>query len=649
MKLLKMKLENFQGIKDLELDFENGVNKTIRGDNATGKTTIANAQSWLLTGKSSEDEKNYTPKTQGASGLEHSVECTYRFDDGSIVTLKKLLKEKHTKKRGSTTAEFSGHSVEYYRDDVPIKEKEFNEYLDNIIGDVETVLMLSNVSFFARMDWKKRRKLLLEMCGDYSDDYIIANDPSLIELKTVLLKDGTDNQYYTVEDFMKMTKERMKKTNTDIQAIPARIDEASRAIPDVSELSKEQLLEQITVLEKDTDTLKKEKLLLENSNQEQMKQEQIHSIQMEIKDARIAFVEEYNKSSFAHKQKVNEISSEINELQMKIDGISSRIRNAASDLNYMKNQRNKLLQEYQEVQLHEWDSSKEVCPTCGRELPADQIDDLKSKFNLDKSKQLEEINRRGQTVSKVAIQEQQDLIDKLENEKNEHGTDLVLAKQKLSALESNKPQLTKIFEDTETYQVLNNKLLQAQSMIIDDVNTARKSEIENQIMTNTQTLHDKQKQLSLFDTVDYQNKRINELKDLQKVLSGSYEKMESHIYLCEQFIKSKVDMITSNINQKFKNVSFRLFETQVNGGLKECCDVMIPNVGGVPVPYGFANNAAQINAGLEIIEVLQEYFNVSLPVFVDNAESVTELNDIDSQVIRLVVDKNYKKLTMAEE
>lgn len=649
MKLLKMKLENFQGIKSLNLDFENGANKTIRGDNATGKTTIANAQSWLLTGRSSEDEKNYTPKTQGASGLEHSVECTYRFDDGVIVTLKKLLKEKYTKKRGSTTAEFSGHSVEYFRDEVPIKEKEFNEYIDNIIGDIETVLMLSNISFFARMDWKKRRKLLLEMCGDYSDDYIIANDPSLIELKTVLLKDGTADQFYTVEDFMKMTKERMKKTNTDIQAIPARIDEASRAIPDVLAFSREELQHNIIALENNIEELKKEKMLLGNSNQEQMKQEKIHSIQMEIKDARIVFVEEYNKSSFAHKQKMNEISSEINELQMKIDGISSRIRNATSDLNYMKNQRNKLLHEYQEVQLHEWDSSKEVCPTCGRELPTDQIEDLKSKFNLDKSKQLEEINQRGQTVSKVAIQEQQELIDKLEKEKNTLGTDLILAKQKLSALENDKPQLTKIFEDTETCHVLNKKLQQAQNMIVDDISNTRKNEIESQIMTNTQMLQDTQKQLSLFDTVDYQNKRINELKDLQKVLSGSYEKMESHIYLCEQFIKSKVDMITSNINQKFKNVSFRLFETQVNGGLKECCDVMIPNVGGVPVPYGFANNAAQINAGLEIIEVLQEYFDVSLPVFVDNAESVTELNDIDSQVIRLVVDKNYKKLTMTEE
>lgn len=649
MKLLRMKLENFQAIRSLSLDFENGIDKTIRGDNATGKTTIANAQSWLLTGKSSEDEKNYTPKTQGASNLDHSVECTYRFDDGGIVTLKKLLKEKYTKKRGSTVAEFTGHSVEYFRDDVPMKEKEFNEYLDNIIGDAETIMMLSNVSYFARMDWKKRRKLLLEMCGDYSDDFIIANDPSLIELKNILLKEGTTDQYHTVEDFMKMTKERMKKTNADIQAVPARIDEANRAIPDVSVWNKEELQKENQNLESEIETLKKEKMLLENSNQEQAKQEKIHSVQMEIKDARITFVNQQNEITKRYKQENDVISAEINDIQMKINSIESRIRNAKRDLDYMNSQRDKLIAEYSEVQSKEWDSTEEICPTCGRELPSDQIEDLKAKFNLNKSKKLEEINARGQTVSKDAIQEQQVIIDKLVAEKNQLGTELILTKQKLSSMMSERPATSSLFEDTEIYHILNQKLLEAQNMQISDVNLSRKSEIEDIITVNARILQDKQRQLSLFDTVDYQNKRISELKELQKTLSRSYENMESQIYLCEQFIKSKVDMITENINQKFKNVSFRLFETQVNGGLKECCDVMIPNANGVPVPYGFANNAAQINAGLEVVEVLQEYHKAALPIFIDNAESVTKLNNINSQVIRLVVDENYKELTMMEE
>jgi hypothetical protein len=64
---------------------------------------------------------------------------------------------------------------------------------------------------------------------------------------------------------------------------------------------------------------------------------------------------------------------------------------------------------------------------------------------------------------------------------------------------------------------------------------------------------------------------------------------------------------------------------------------MIPSDGGRAVPFAFANNAARINAGLEIIGVLSKHWGLSMPVCVDNAESVTRLIDMDTQVIRLVV------------
>ena len=47
MKLLKLILENFQGIKQFEF-ISGGSNAAVHGDNATGKTTIPNALTWLL-------------------------------------------------------------------------------------------------------------------------------------------------------------------------------------------------------------------------------------------------------------------------------------------------------------------------------------------------------------------------------------------------------------------------------------------------------------------------------------------------------------------------------------------------------------------------------------------------------------------------
>lgn len=652
MKLINMKLENFKGIRHLEIPF-NGLNRVFRGTNGAGKSTIADAQSWLLTGKKSDANENLDPKTIGPEGyihnLEHSVECKYELDDRSLITLKKVFKEKYTKKRGSTTSEFSGHVVEYYMDDVPVKQKQFDEYLANIFKSAENILMLSNINYFANMDWKKRRKILLEMCGDYSDDYIIANNPELIELKGVLLKDGTNDQYYTVDEFMKMTKERMKKTNSDIQMIPARIDEASRAIPDVSSLDKDSIQNQIDGIEAKINELNIEKLSLSSSDQERMKQERIHEIQMEIKDARIAFADEQSKKSRKSQENINLLSSKINDLQIRLSGIDSRKRNAENDINYMINQRNTLLEEYKEVQMKEWDTSKEVCPTCGRELPAEQIDELKSKFNLDKHNKLTEINKRGQSVSKGAIEEQKAAIAKLDKEKEIAGSEIILYKKQLSKLEESKPK-TELFENTEMYHVLNQKLQEAQNMIVDDLNIVRKQELEDDISNLNEEKKLREKELSLFSTVDYQNKRIDELKKTQKILSENYEKMEFEIHLCEEFIKTKVNMITENINQYFKNVRFKLFETQINGGLKECCDVMVPAKSGAYVPFNNGSNrGANMNAGIEMISVLSRYIGAELPVFVDNAESVVDLNSYDNmQIIKLVVDGNYKTLTMTE-
>ena len=88
-----------------------------------------------------------------------------------------------------------------------------------------------------------------------------------------------------------------------------------------------------------------------------------------------------------------------------------------------------------------------------------------------------------------------------------------------------------------------------------------------------------------------------------------------------------------------------MFIEQINGGVKEDCEVMVPGEAKL-VPYTLANNAARINAGLEIIDALSRHWDTELPVFVDNAESVTQLQDIAPQVIRLVVSEADRVLRL---
>ena len=62
------------------------------------------------------------------------------------------------------------------------------------------------------------------------------------------------------------------------------------------------------------------------------------------------------------------------------------------------------------------------------------------------------------------------------------------------------------------------------------------------------------------------------------------------------------------------------------------------------VPYRSMNNGSRVNAGLDVIRTLSEHYGMRVPLFIDNAESVTGLLPVGSQTVRLVVSAGDKKL-----
>jgi hypothetical protein len=159
-----------------------------------------------------------------------------------------------------------------------------------------------------------------------------------------------------------------------------------------------------------------------------------------------------------------------------------------------------------------------------------------------------------------------------------------------------------------------------------------KREVQEKIDACNKTLNSKA-------TAESTRKRIEELKADEKRVAGLITELEGHKYLLEQFVVTKVNLLESNINSRFKYVRFKMFDVQVNGGINECCETVFDGV-----PYSDLNNAARINIGLDIINTLSEHYNFSAPTFVDNRECVTRLIDVDAQVISLVVSEPDKKL-----
>ncbi|MCD8311248.1 MAG: hypothetical protein LUD43_01910 [Firmicutes bacterium] len=655
MKLLKITLQNFQGIKSLSFDFPDGRSASIYGDNATGKTTVYNALTWLLFDKASTAAKNFNPKTKGAGGdlhhLDHSSEGVFIAYTGRQITLKKTYHEVYKKKRGSATEEFSGHTVEYAVDGVPVKEKEYNDTVIGLCGgDTEKPKMLTMPDYFPeQLSWDTRRKILLEICGDISDDEIIRSTSDLRELKDFLRMNGTAEQYYTTDEYRKVAAARRSEINKQLTEIPARIDEATQAIPDTTGLDEAEIERNIEALTKKKNDLLTERAEAASGDRATATlRTEIANTKTEIAEAKAQHLKDQNDRNSGVDADILLAKREAAEERRKAEDADIDIKRKTAERTRLDALRTKLLDDYKTLSSARWNEAQAVCPTCGQPLPEDKVEAMIAEFNVRKSKELEEINQRGKTeASKTAIKELDDEIAKLQ-QKKEVAESLQKAAELRAANLTDKRVIPAPFETTETYTKLADKIAELEASITDRSRYTAEalSTIDGSIKAIDDTIRDERDKQMQLTMAENQKRRIGELERQEKKLSAEFEELEKGLYLCDLFTKAKVSALTDRINGKFKSVRFRLFQEQINGGLKEDCEVMIPRADGSLVPYTFANNAARINAGLEIINTLAEHWGVQMPVFIDNAESVTHLTESDTQIIRLVVSENDPKLRL---
>jgi len=229
MRLQKLVLTNFKGIRSLEIN-ANGEDFTVRGKNGVGKTTIADAVTWLLFGKDTMDrqEGNFGIKTKIGGkvlhNLEHTVEADY-IVKGHAVTLKRAYKEKWTKQRGSNVESFTGHTTEYFINDVPKSQKEYQGYIASIIDEKVFKLLTNPLYFNDILKVDERRKILIDLAGDIPDSEVMST-MGLDKLEKML-------NNYSFDEIKKMAAEKKKKINKQLEQIPARIDELTRTITDV--------------------------------------------------------------------------------------------------------------------------------------------------------------------------------------------------------------------------------------------------------------------------------------------------------------------------------------------------------------------------------------------------------------------------------
>jgi DNA repair exonuclease SbcCD ATPase subunit len=311
-------------------------------------------------------------------------------------------------------------------------------------------------------------------------------------------------------------------------------------------------------------------------------------------------------------------------------------------------------EEYDSVQGETFDEADTVCRYCGQDLPPDKADEIREAFNARKSERLEKLRgemnslleRGKKEASKEMLADAENKVTELENMAAEDEKLFRASSDKLAKAKAEfKLKTPPPFESTDDY-----KKLKAEIEAIQEA-AAKDEPDTTEIDDRLEKLRDHETVLNSViasnEKSAAQRKRIAELENQEKELGKAYEEAERALYLCDRFSRVKADMLTDKINEKFSTVSFQLFRKNItNDGVEDICDVMIPSPDGSNIPFQYANNSARINAGLEIIGVLGKHYGVSLPVFVDNSESVVRVIPTDCQLIKLAVSENDKLLRL---
>ena len=649
IKLQKISLVNFKGIKSLDLDFSDG-DTLVCGENGSGKTTVFDAFLWCMFGKDSTNrsDSNFNLKTLDADGmpilrLEHSVTCLLSVD-GKEIKLQRGYKEVWTKPRGTTEETLTNHKTEFYVNDVKLgTKKEYESTIAEII-DEDVFRMITNPFAFTSLSADRQKEMLLDMAGTVTNEELAAMNPAFVSL----LAEISGKPLAT---FLKELSAKKKACKDVLAVIPSQIQTAQNLMPEAEDWDALQAeinakLEEMHQV--DEQIADKAKL---NDAEYQRKAQ----LQAAISDAKMELNEAKNAVKFKATAGRQQALSEIKEMEYKIKGKNQ-------DLSYKQRTMADLQTEYAKIgealenlradyrtisaRVISFSEDQFVCPTCKRQLEIEDIEakqaELTANFNREKAQDLMDNQEKGKALrakyegvaAKINVCKSE-LAQILEGVKADEA--------KLAELKAAIPEAVNVEAliaadkgcidlQNEITELENQLKVEAKPVDVTDLR-ARKVSVNDAL----QALY---KRAAKRDQIKRAEDEIKALEEKQMSNNQALADLENWEFQATAFQKAKDEELLKRINGLFQFVSFSFVSAQLNGGEKLTC---VCTVNGTPYPD--VNNAGKINAGLDIINAICNANGVCAPIFVDNAESVNEIQPTLSQKILLYV-SNDSQLTV---
>lgn len=651
----QMSLLNFKGVRELTVDFDEH-ETNIFGANHTGKTTLFDAFVWLLFDKDSQDRQSFGIRTYDEENniipkLPHEVSACIEVN-GVEINLKRCFVENWVKKRGSQEAVYDGNSEERYWNDVPCSKTEFAKKIADIC-DESIFKLITNPLYFPSMKPAIQRGMLFQMAGNLTDADVAASD----QKKFANLAEQLSHK--TLDEYKREIAAKKKRIKDSIETIPARIDENKRQMPEAEDWSaleqdireKEAKIKELegqiadeskAYQSKANETAGKAKELAEKKRQRISRE---NAVRDELLAGYYKQVEAFNNRKIASQQQSFDISQRRRMAEADLRREKESILKMQSEVNEKEQRLNKLRDEWRSIKAREFnpENLETVCPHCGRPYEQAQIDrsieDQRLSFNAHTTHLLEENKANGKKLAeevaalKAAINQAEDIT----HEKEEQIAGLV--DKPFTEAEPAKPDVTNGIAADQQLQQLDKEIAELEAEIakpIEKPDTDFLTDGKNLLLEG---IEDDRKRLAKRVTIDATMKRIEELEAELKANNETLTELEGIEFNILEFGKAKVSLVEDKINSLFSIVKFKMYERQINGGEVETCECMMHGT-----PYSVLSNSEKINAGLDIINAICRANEVNAPIFIDNRESATDIIDVDSQVINLIVDASCKKL-----
>lgn len=634
MKLLNLTLDNFKGTKHFSLDLPDGCGAAIYGENGTGKTTLADAWCWLLFGvdsKGQSDSKNggFQVTTKGTSGLDYSVSAAIEAD-GRVHTLRRVYREEFSRKNGESEKGQAKNHTDYYLDDTPLKtKKQYDAFIDALFPSREIGRALTIPSYFpGELDPNSRRELLLKLFSpEITEDSVMERHPELERLRTY-------KGYKTVEQYRDWAKAQRTAVNKELDSIPGRIDEANLAKREDIPTPEDEAVFQRMQAEKAKLAMKIS--AARNGSDAADAQRRKGEAEAQLARKKAEYMGKFLHANDSLNADAQALRKEISDKERDLFLLKRKNEERVLFMENIRKEIKRLGGEWQEWQEKHFDESSTICPTCGQPLPPEQAQEAREKFNLARSEEIARIEEKG---LKLREQNEKDAaIIKAERQ------EIAASEQELEALREKLDKLAAAivtpppFESTEEYQSIIKQIQGIeQEIALYKAKDGKKLEplLEKEEIIQQQLGELARKKLNA-EANQQQEQRIRDLLAKQKELNLQLTTLDDGLALADQFIRLRAMDLEKDINSRFEVVRWKLFDIQVNGGVKTCCEAMADNNNGVFVEYSSnLNDGRRIQAGVDIINAITNATGVTAPIWIDGAGELTKELHTQSQCVRL--------------